>query len=274
MKVIDFHLHVGTKNHWNPWVIEYFRKVNPYYYESFLERVTPEGIIEYLHTQGVDRAVVLSEYAPKATGVVTNEFTAEFCKGHEELIPFASICLYEDVPLEEQAKRAVEELGLKGFKMLPTYAHFYPNDPKLFPFYDTVQSLGVPIMFHTGISIFKGSRVKYGNPLFLDEVADEFPRLKIILEHGGRSFWYDRASWLITRHENIYIGIAGIPAKHLLKCFPHLESYPERFVFGSDWPGVPDIRRLVEKICDLPLKDDTKKRILVKNAEELLSRVP
>jgi hypothetical protein len=190
------------------------------------------------------------------------------------LSPFASICLYEDVPLEEQAKRAVEELGLKGFKMLPTYAHFYPNDPKLFPFYDTVQSLGVPIMFHTGISIFKGSRVKYGNPLFLDEVADEFPRLKIILEHGGRSFWYDRASWLITRHENIYIGIAGIPAKHLLKYFPHLESYPERFVFGSDWPGVPDIRRLVEKICDLPLKDDTKKRILVKNAEELLSRVP
>lgn len=270
MKVIDFHLHIGTKEHWTPWVIDYFGKNNPFYYDNFSEKITPEGITTYLKSQGVDKAVVLSEYAPKATGVVPNEFTSEFCDGHTELIPFGSVCLYNEVPLVEQAEYAFKNLDVKGFKMLPTYAHFYPNDPMLFPFYELVQDLKVPLLFHTGTSIFKGSRVKYGNPLFLDDVADEFPHLRIILDHGGRPFWYDRAYWLITRHKNIYIGITGIPTKQLPRYFPKLEKYQERFIFGSDWPGVPGIKPLVEKIYDLPFSDETKERILAKNAEDVL----
>ena len=58
---------------------------------------------------------------------------------------------------------------------------------------------------------------------------------------------------MITRHRNVYIGIARIPGKQLLTVFPHLERYPDRFIFGSDWPGVPDIKPLVEKILALPL---------------------
>ena len=104
----------------------------------------------------------------------------------------------------------------------------------------------------------------------LDDVAEDFPRLKIIMEHGGRPFWYDRAAWLITRHRNLYIGIAGIPAKELLRRFPNLERYPDRFIFGSDWPGVPDIKSLIERILALPLAEETKERILWRNAAELL----
>jgi predicted TIM-barrel fold metal-dependent hydrolase len=270
MKVIDFHLHVGTKEHWTPWVIDYFRQNNPSYYENFSENITPEGVASYLKTQDVDRAVVLSEYAPKATGVVTNEFTSEFCRNHKELIPFGSICLYNKGALEEQAENAVKNLGIMGFKMLPTYAHFYPNDTKLFPFYEKVQHLKVPLIFHTGTSIFKGSLVKYGDPLFLDEVAQEFPHIKIILEHGGRPFWYEKAYWLVTRHKNIYIGITGIPVKHLLRIFPNLEKHQDRFIFGSDWPGVPDIKPLIERVYGLPLNNEIKERILAKNALDVL----
>ena len=270
MRVIDFHLHVGTREHWNPWVMEFFRQQNPTYTSLFSERITPEGLIPYLKAQGVDRAVVLSEYAPKATGVVTNEFTSAFCANHEELIPFGAPCLYSDVPLPEQAERAVKELGMRGFKMLPPYARFYPNDPALFPFYEAVADLGVPIQFHTGTSIFKGTRIKYGDPLLLDDVADEFPHLKIVLDHGGRPFWYDRAGWMITRHPNVSIGITGIPAKRLLEVFPQLPAYPDRFIFGSDWPGVPDIRSFAERIQRLPLKEDVIERFLWKNAAELL----
>ncbi|RLA85128.1 MAG: amidohydrolase [Deltaproteobacteria bacterium] len=270
MKVIDFHVHVGTKEHWNPWVMDFFRQTNPFYYERFSEKITPEGLITYLKFQGVEKAVILSEYAPNATGVVTNEFTVNFCRGHSELIPFGSISLYDHVSVEEQAERAIKVLGVKGFKMLPTYAYFYPNDPSLYPFYEVVQSYDLPIIFHTGTSIFKGSRVKYGDPLFLDDVAEDFPRLKIIVEHGGRPFWYDRAAWLITRHRNVYIGIAGIPASKLLASFPNLERYPDRFIFGSDWPGVPGIKPLVEKILSLPLAKEVKEMILWKNASEIL----
>ncbi|MGQ9654898.1 MAG: amidohydrolase family protein [Thermodesulfobacteriota bacterium] len=270
MKVIDFHLHVGTKDHWNPWLMDFFRTQNPTYTSQFAEQVTPQRLISYLRSQGVDRAVVLSEYAPQSTGVVSNEFTSSFCRGHDELIPFGAPCLYSDIPLERQAEHAVRELGMRGFKMLPTYAHFYPNDHSLFPFYEVVRDLGVPLVFHTGTSIFKGSRVKYGDPLLLDDVAEQFPELKIVLEHGGRPFWYDRAGWMITRHKNVYIGIAGIPARQLLEHFPHLPRYPERFIFGSDWPGVPDIRSYVERIRDLPLDQGIIESVLWENAKELL----
>jgi uncharacterized protein len=270
MRVIDFHLHVGTREHWNPWVMDYFAAQNPTYTALFSEEITPEELLPYLRSQGVERAVMLSEYAPKATGVVTNEFTAEFCRGHEELIPFGAPCLYSDIPLVEQAEHAVKVLGMKGFKMLPTYSHFYPNDPKLFPFYEVAQDLGVPLQFHTGTSIFRGARIKYGDPLFLDDVADEFPELKIVLDHGGRSFWYDRAAWMITRHPNVYVGITGIPAKRLLEYFPQLPSYPERFIFGSDWPGVPDIRSYADRVRKLPLDESIIERILWKNAAAVL----
>lgn len=270
MKVIDFHVHVGTKFHWTPWVMEFFRENNPFYFENFSDEITPDGVLAFLKSQGVDRCVVLSEYAPETTGVVTNEYTSAFCSGREELVPFGSICLYEGGPVEAQAERAVRELGIMGFKMLPTYAHFFPNDPRLFPFYDYAQSAGAPVMFHTGTSIFKGSRVKYGDPLLLDDVADEFPRLTILLEHGGRPFWYDRAGWMLMRHKNVFIGTAGIPIKQLPQHFPQIEKLSDRFVFGSDWPGVSNIKGLIERVGELPVSQGAKDRILGGNAARLL----
>lgn len=270
MQIIDFHLHVGTQYHWTPWVIDYFRQVNPFYYRNFVEKITPEGVIDYLRSQAVDRAVVLSEYAPLTSGIVTNEFTSAFCKDRPALVPFGSVCLYEGPSLVEQAQVAARELGVRGLKMLPTYAHFFPNDRMLYPLYEFCQSEGLPLLFHTGVSIFRGSKVKYGDPLLLDDVAEDFPSLKIILEHGGRSFWYDRAAWMITRHRNVYIGTAGIPTRRLPEIFPQLEKYRDRFIFGSDWPGVPDIRPLVERLLSLDLEEETKERILGRNAQEVL----
>ena len=268
--VIDFHLHVGTKENWTPWVMEFFQQNNPFYYTNFSERITPEAVVSYLESHGVGRAEVLAEYAPETTGVVTNEFMADFCKRFEALIPFGAICLYNDVAPEVQAEEALNKLGMKGFKMLPSYAYHYPNAPEFFPFYELCQSANIPIMFHTGTSIFRGSRIKYSDPLLLDDVAEEFPTLKIILEHGGRPFWYDKAAWLISRHKNVYIGVAGIPTKHLPQYFPNLEKFQDKFIFGSDWPGFPDIKALVERVYRLPVKDTVKEKILWENASYIL----
>lgn len=270
MKVIDMHIHVGTNENWTPWVVDYFKNNNPYFYENFSQKTDPERIIAYLKSQGVEKGVILAEYAPKTSGVVTNEYVTDFCRGYSELIPFGSICLYEGPSILEQAVYAYEVLGVKGFKMLPSYAHFYPNEERFFPFYDYLQSKNIPVMFHTGTSIFKGSLVKYADPIFLDEVAENFPNLKIILEHGGRPFWYNMVSWLLTRHKNIYVGIAGIPTRHLPEYFPHIEKYQDRFIFGSDWPGVPHIKPLIEKVLALPVSDVAKEKILHKNAESVI----
>jgi uncharacterized protein len=268
--VIDFHVHIGTTHNWTPWVSEFFRVNSPFYYGKFKEEIGPGEVIPFFRSQGVDRLVMLAEYAPKTSGVVPNEYAVEFCRDHEELIPFAGICLYSEVPFEEQARQAIEDLGMKGFKLLPSYQHFYPNDPGFFPFYEYVQSKGLPIMFHTGTSIFKGSRIKYADPLLLDDVAEEFPALTIIMEHGGRPFWYDRAGWLISKHPNVHIGIAGMPTRKLPDIFPNMERFQDRFIFGSDWPGVPDVRGLIERVLKLPLSDKAREKILGENARRVL----
>ena len=154
--------------------------------------------------------------------------------------------------------------------MLPTYAHFYPADPRLLPAYEVAQDLGIPMMFHTGISVFKGSRIRYGNPLLLDDVADDFPDLPIIMSHGGRPFWYDEAEWMLRRHAKTYIDVAGIPPRQLPSLFPHLEKMRDRFVFGSDWPGFPSIGDQAKLIQELPFSSRTKDAILWENGARLL----
>lgn len=271
MKVIDFHVHLATVQHWTPWVIAFIRENNPGYFERFPDGPDPEGIVDHFTTQGVSRLVMLAEYAPKCTGLVTNEALTGFCRDHHQLMPFAALSLEVDTPYLEQARYAVEELGMKGFKLLPSYQHYFPNDPSFFPFYDYVQTRGLPVMFHTGSSIFRGTRIKYADPLLLDDVADEFPELTIIMEHGGRPFWYDRAAWMISRHRNVHIGIAGIATLHLPRYFPNLEQYADRFLFGSDWPAIPlDVKGLISRVLALPYSDDTKTAILHGNAERLL----
>lgn len=120
MKLIDFHIHIGTREQFLPRVLEYFKKSSPYYAENFTESITPDRAIAFLKSNNIDRSVILAEYAPKASAMVTNEFVSQFSKGHEELIPFGCINFEDRTPYEEQARHAVEELGMKGFKLLPS----------------------------------------------------------------------------------------------------------------------------------------------------------
>ncbi|MFW9984091.1 MAG: hypothetical protein ACFFCB_05100, partial [Candidatus Odinarchaeota archaeon] len=82
MKVVDFHLHVGKREHWNPAIHVLLNQLNPGLYEIQDEIMTPENIVGMLDESGVDWAVVLAELSPEVTGVVTNEFVVEFCENH------------------------------------------------------------------------------------------------------------------------------------------------------------------------------------------------
>jgi predicted TIM-barrel fold metal-dependent hydrolase len=257
-------------NQANPQVLDFFKNANKYYMDHFSQEINPEGVIEYLRMEGIEKAVTLAEYNPESSGVVTNEFISSFCAGHDELVPIASIDFQSPVPFGEQARIAVNELGMKGFKFLPSYAYYYPTDQRLYPVYSLAQEMGLPVMFHTGTSIFIGTRVKYADPLILDDVACDFPKLNMLLEHGGRPFWYDRVAWMLLRHANVHVGVAGIPAKHLYNNFKHIEKYSDRFIFGSDWPGIPDIHILAEKIMDLPISREVKEKIFYRNAAGIL----
>jgi uncharacterized protein len=192
-----------------------------------------------------------------------------FCAGRDALIPFASINPYLTVNTGRELRRLVGE-GFRGVKLYPTYQHFYPSDRTLYPLYAVAEELRVPLMFHTGSSVFKGAKLKYGDPLFLDEVAVDFPGLRIILVHSGRGFWYERAFLLTRLHENVYMEVAGLPPQKLLDYFPELERVAGKVLFGSDWPGILDLRGNIEAIRQLALTDQAKTAILGGNAAKLL----
>ena len=161
------------------------------------------------------------------------------------------------------------ENGFRG-KNAP-YQFFYPNEPLLYPLYACAQELQIPVLFHTGSSIFHGTRLKYGDPLYFDDVAIDFPQMNIVLVHGGRGFWYDRALFLARLHPNIYVEIAGLPPQNLMKYFPEIDKITDKVIFGSDWPGVPSIKKNIEAIKQLPLTKEAIDKILGGNAARLLN---
>ena len=125
-------------------------------------------------------------------------------------------------------------------------------------------------MLHIGSSIFTGSRLKYGDPIYLDDVAVDFPELKILQAHSGRPFWYQKALALARIHENVYLEVSGLPPQNLLTYFPELERIAHKVVYGSDWPSVATIKENITALKGLNLNAEAKRMILGENAARLL----
>jgi predicted TIM-barrel fold metal-dependent hydrolase len=280
--IIDFHVHVSLPEHAHPWTMDF---IENQYSGDFLkladEVLTPSGIRQFLQQNEIDYAVALAEVCPITTGTCDNEYTIDFVRKANafpnpssgpvgKLIPFCSINPYIDNDLAKRLEQLVEAEGFRGLKLYPVYQHHYINAPRLYPLYAKAQDLGIPILIHTGSSVFKGARIKYGNPLDVDDVAVDFPQLKLLLAHSGRPIWYEEAFWMARLHKNVYLEISGLPATNLLTYFPKLESLANKVVYGSDWPGFPDLVRNVDEIRNLPLSEETKTKILSGNAAEIL----
>jgi predicted TIM-barrel fold metal-dependent hydrolase len=268
--VIDFHFHAGLYHELHPWVLNWIgREIkNP---AAFVNDIlTPQGVAKYLKENGVDFAVALAEVSPITTGILSNEGVAELCNQVEVLIPFCNINPFMVADISKELERHVKDMGFRGIKLYPTYQHFFPNDNRIYPLYAKAQELNIPVVIHTGSSIFKGARLKYGDPLFLDDVAVDFPDLTLLMAHSGRGFWYEKAFFLARLHKNVFMEIAGLPPQKLLNYFPDLEQVADKIIFGSDWPGMPHIKRNIDLIRNLPLKKETIEKILGDNAAKIL----
>ena len=178
-------------------------------------------------------------------------------------------------------ERAINELALDGIKIHPPHqgikANDYRDDPDtrglegLRVLYEHCADADVPIMIHTGTSIFEGARSRYADPMQLDDVAVDFPELTIIMAHGGRPMYTEEAWFLLRRHEHIFLDISSFPPSHLPEYFPEIESIANKVMFGSDWPGpmVPDIGENINAVRTLDLSERATEWILRKTAERL-----
>ncbi len=272
MEIIDFHTHFVKREMLNPTMLNFLEEVNPDFYAKIEDFSNdPELFAAYLRSQDIRHAVVLPEYAPATSQFVPTEEVIEYCRGQDMLIPFASLNPNTHPDLAVQLESYVKDSGIKGLKLLPSYQFFYPNEARLYPLYAKAQELGIPVIFHIGSSIFKGTRLKYCDPIYLDDIAVDFPDLNIIMAHSGRGFWYDGCFFLSRFHKNVYMDITGLPPRNLLDYFPELEKNYEKVIFGSDWPAMPKgIKENIEAIKSLPLSDRTIEAMLYRNAYKVL----
>ncbi|HEV2520504.1 MAG TPA: amidohydrolase family protein [Thermoplasmata archaeon] len=241
---------------------------------------SPSKFLEYLDRCGVDRAVLVNYVAPEIVGYTegANEFALEYARADPyRLIPVGSV-----LPRHPNPGAEVERLhraGLRGLKIHPPHQLFRPNGyleglRGLSEIYEAAQRLRLPIIFHTGTSIFPGARNRFGEPLLIEDVAIDYPDLQIVLAHGGRPLWMDQATFLVRRFPNVFLEISSIPPARLLEYFPQLDRLARQVLFGSDWPGpgVADIQANLAAFRALPLPSDLQTAILTSNADRLFPR--
>jgi predicted TIM-barrel fold metal-dependent hydrolase len=225
-------------------------------------------------------AVVFTVDAEHATGTppVPNEEVAEAAAANPDvLIPFASIDPFKGKAGVRQARRLVEEYGVKGFKFHPSIQGFFPDDRLAYGLYEAIEELGAIALFHTGqtgigagVPGGGGIRLKYSDPMRVDDVAVDFPGLKIILAHPSFP-WQDAALSVATHKPTVHIDLSGWSPKYFP---PQLVRYAnsllqDKVLFGSDYPVISPDRWLAD-FAELPMKDEVRPKILKDNAARLL----
>jgi uncharacterized protein len=240
-------------------------------------RADPAALLSYLDEQRIGRVGIINYVAPDIMGfsAEVNEWAAAFRdRVGPRVIAFGGIHPPACASVRGEMRRILDRLRLDAVKIHPPHQDLPPDGyrtgvcPDLRTVYEFCQDRGVPVMFHTGTSVFPGARSRLGDPLYLDDVAVDFPGLKIIMAHGGRPLWSDSAFFLLRRHPNVWLDLSGIPPKRLLESFPRIEEVRERVLFGTDWPspGVRSIRQNLDEFLSLPISDDSKRLITCNNA--------
>jgi uncharacterized protein len=247
-----------------------------------LERVMrdPDELLRLMDEQAIDRAALVNYVAPEVIGFdeSVNEWVSRYAAGHEDrLVAVGSIHPRRTKDARGDTARLFEKLGIRMLKVHPPHQLFAANDyvtgnVSLAAIYRTAEEHGRPVMIHTGTSVFPGARNRFADPMAVDDVAVDFPRLDIVLAHSGRPLYMTTAVFLARRHPNVRLDLSGIPPRKLLEYLPRLEEISDRCLWGTDFPspGIVSMRRNVDDFLGLPLSDGAKRRILYDNAAALL----
>jgi predicted TIM-barrel fold metal-dependent hydrolase len=222
--------------------------------------------------------VVFTVDSPKEPRKISNEEVAELANKESDVaIPFASINPHRGAEGVKAAKRLISEYKVRGFKFHPSVQEFFPNDPVAYPLYEAIAEAKLPALFHTGQTGVGantrgggGIRLKYSNPLHLDDVAADFPDMPIILAHPSFP-WQEEALSVATHKPQVYIDLSGWSPKYFP---PILVQYAntllkDKILFGSDYPVITP-EKWIEEFDKLSIKPEVRPLILKQNAAKLL----
>jgi uncharacterized protein len=276
--ITDCHIHIEPLELFKPRALELIKHKRANFDEIAEYCRSPKAFLKYLDRCGVDRAALINYVAPEVIGFTSavNQFVADYTKyDPKRLISCGSLHPRHTSNIMADVEHILR-LGLRMIKIHPPHQWLYPNDylngvKELEIIYRAAEANGIPVMFHTGTSVFPGARNKYGDPIYVDDVAVDFPKLRILLAHGGRPLWMNTAFFLLRRHPNVYLDISGIPPKLLLNYFPRLNEIAHKTLFGTDWPspGVTEVWRNLEEFKALSMSEEMRAQILSKTAASL-----
>ncbi|MCK9603090.1 MAG: amidohydrolase family protein [Candidatus Omnitrophica bacterium] len=235
----------------------------------------PESLIAQMDEAGIEKTVLFACEAPVIYS--SNEYVAGLCKAYpQRFIGFASVN-----PKRKDAavviEKAILQLGLKGVKFHPPLQNFYPNDKNIFSLYKKIEELNVPVVFHIGTTPF-GSMVKLdqANPILIDEVACNFPNLRIMLTHLG-TLWQNEAFMVTEKNANVYIDTSAYlyEIRQLMTEDLVTRVGLNKFIFGTDYPmpfgdSTHRMKDFVDCINNLDLPPEAKEMIFSKNFESFM----
>jgi hypothetical protein len=266
--------------------------------EELEKRVAPEDLLSFMDRYGVDMACLIPESMMDTTGYatrwVTNGETAEQCEKHPDrfiLTPNVGPIVRRGLNNAIwEMEYLVRNRGAKAIKFYPP-EDTYINDQQLWPFYEKIVELGIPIFIHTGWSWVPPGLSKYCVPVLLDEVATAFPEMKIVAYHAGWPYPHD-LNLVAATHPNVYVGVNLLVPWALAapRRFAHLIGEairfagPDKVVWGTDFAGFgAQIHAAVEGLRDFqipedmqagygytPLTEDDKRKIFGENLARLL----
>jgi predicted TIM-barrel fold metal-dependent hydrolase len=275
---VHAHAHVSERIPVDPRWQEIQKAMGQYFKEDGLDPTIPE-IVTYYRERHM--ACVLFAVDLEATTGVTripNEEIAEAALANPDvIIPFASIDPAKGKMGAREARRLIEDYGIRGFKFHPTLQEFYPNDRHAYTLYEVIAEAGLPAIFHTGHSGVGsgmrgggGIRLKYSNPMYLDDVAVDFPDMPIIMAHPSFP-WQDEALSVCLHKPQVYIDLSGWSPRYFP---PQLIQYANtllkhKVLFGSDYPVIMPDRWLAD-FAKISIRDEVRPLILKENAVTLL----
>lgn len=281
---IDFHTHAEEPccthrddgyNEFQAGMAAYFK--NPAGVDGMLPTVPQTAA--YFRERKI-AAVIFPVDGERETGFrrYSNEEVATLCAENDDiLIPFASIDPAKGKMGAREVRRLVRDFGVRGFKFHPTMQGFYPNDRAAYVLYEAIAEEGAIALFHTGQTGVgagmrggMGMRLKYSHPMYLDDVAVDFPDMPIVMAHPSFP-WQEEALSVALHKPNVYIDLSGWSPKYFP---PILVQYANtmlkhKMLFGSDWPAItPD--RWIADFEKAPFRDEVRPLILKENARKLL----
>lgn len=281
VSAIDMHVHVEQDRHGHVTLDEDLLEASKVYFKNHENPLpTVASLAERYRRSGM-AAVVFTVDAGTATGraPLSSSEIAEECADHADvLIPFGSVDPRRGNEAVERAQELVADHGVRGFKFHPSVQAFEPNDERYYPLWSAIERLGVPALFHSGQNGIgagtpggRGIKLRYSNPLLLDDVAADHPDLTVILAHPSVP-WQDEAISMAVHKSNVFLELSGwspkrFPAQLVAAAKKHLSH---KVIFGSDYPMI-DPDRWMADFATLDVPADRVESIVKGTAAKILS---